>query len=53
MVVRLTDQVLQRLPDKDFLKILDIKIPLLLIDGKNPSAVAKVKVKLNEIREQI
>ena len=53
MVVRLTDQVLQRLPDKDFLKILDIKIPLLLIDGKNPSSVAKVKVKLNEIREQI
>lgn len=53
MVVRLTDESLRRTPEKEFLKILNLKIPLLSIDGKNPSAVVKVKVKLNEVREKI
>ncbi len=53
MVVKLTDEHLERLPDQKFLKILGIKIPLLRIDGKSTSAVAKIKVKLNEIREEI
>jgi serine kinase of HPr protein (carbohydrate metabolism regulator) len=44
LVVRLTDESL---------KILNFSIPLLSIDGKNPSAVVKVKVKLNEVREEI
>tara|TARA_B100000963_G_C22629433_1_gene674110 strand:+ start:2584 stop:3009 length:426 start_codon:yes stop_codon:yes gene_type:complete len=52
MVVKLTNIGLKRLPDKSFSKILDIKVPLLSLDGKNPSDVVKVKVKLNEIKEE-
>ena len=53
MVVRLTDENLDRLPKIKFIKILGIKIPFLKMDGKNISAVAKIKVKLNEIREEL
>ena len=52
MVVKLTNIGLKRLPDKSFSRILDIKVPLLSLDGKNPSDVVKVKVKLNEIKEK-
>ena len=31
--------------------ILGIKFPKIEINGKNPSSVAKIKVKLNEINE--
>ncbi len=53
MVVKLTNENLNRIPKKKFYKILGLKIPLLMMDGRNSSAVVKIKVKLNEIREEI
>jgi len=54
LVVKLTISETKRLPDKNnFFKILGIKYPLLKIDGRNSSAAVKIKVKLNEIREEI
>ena len=53
LVVNLKSKNSQRFPKDNSLKILGIKIPLINIDGKNSSAVAKIKVKLNEIRETI
>ena len=54
LVVKLTVSKTNRLPNKNnFLKILGIKYPLLKIDGRNSSAVVKIKVKLNEIREEL
>jgi len=52
MVVKLTEKNLNRMPKKNFTKVLGVKFPLLVIDGKSSSAVVKVKVKLNEIREK-
>ncbi len=51
LVVKLTSKSNDRIPKTNILRILGIKFPLLKIDGRNPSAVVKVKVKLNEIRE--
>ena len=54
LIVKLTLSETKRFPiKKDFFKILGIKYPLLMIDGRNSSAVVKIKVKLNEIREAI
>lgn len=53
LVVILTSKKKERSPEDNFFKILGIRIPLINIDGKSSSAVAKVKVKLNEIRETI
>ena len=53
LVVNLKSKNNERFPKDNSLKILGIKIPLINIDGKNSSAVAKIKVKLNEIRETI
>ncbi len=53
LVVKLTGNKTDRTPKTNFFKILGVKLPLLKIDGKNSSAVVKVKVKLNEIREEI
>tara|TARA_E500000331_G_C17094845_1_gene642722 strand:+ start:301 stop:726 length:426 start_codon:yes stop_codon:yes gene_type:complete len=53
MVVELNTKNLKRMPNPKFFKILGLKFPLLELDGRNSSAVAKIKVKLNEIREQI
>ena len=53
LVVNLKSINNERFPKDNYLKILGIKIPLINIDGKNSSAVAKIKVKLNEIRETI
>ena len=53
LVVNLKSINNERFPKDNSLKILGIKIPLINIDGKNSSAVAKIKVKLNEIRETI
>ena len=54
LIVKLTISETKRLPDKNnFFKILGIKYPLLKIDGRNSSAAVKIKVKLNEIREEI
>ena len=43
----------ERFPKDSSFRILGIKIPIINIEGKNSSAVAKIKVKLNEIRETI
>jgi serine kinase of HPr protein (carbohydrate metabolism regulator) len=51
LVVRLSDKVIERIPKKNQINLLGLKFPKLEINGKNPSSVAKVKVKLNEINE--
>ena len=53
LVVNLKNKINERFPEDNYFKILGIKIPLITIDGKNSSAVAKIKVKLNDIRETI
>ena len=53
LVVNLKSRNNERFPEDIYFKILGIKIPLIHIDGKNSSAVAKIKVKLNEISETI
>ena len=53
LVVNLKSKKNERFPEDKYLKILGIKIPLINLDGKNSSAVAKIKVKLNEISETI
>ena len=52
MVVKLTEKNLNRMPKKNITKVLGVRFPLLVINGKSSSAVVKVKVKLNEIREK-
>ena len=41
----------ERFPKDTSFRIMGIKIPTINIEGKNSSAVAKIKVKLNEIRD--
>ena len=53
LVVNLRSNNNERFPKDNSFRILGIKIPLINIEGKNSSAVAKIKVKLNEIRETI
>jgi len=53
LVVNLKSINNERFPKDSSYRILGIKIPLISIEGKNSSAVAKIKVKLNEIRETI
>ena len=53
LVVNLKSKNNERFPKENSYRILGIKIPLISIEGKNSSAVAKIKVKLNEIRETI
>ena len=53
LVVNLKSKNNERFPKDIYFKILGIKIPLIHIDGKNSSAVAKIKVQLNEISETI
>ena len=53
LVVNLKSNNNERFPKDSSFRILGIKIPLINIEGKNSSAVAKIKVKLNEIRETI
>ena len=53
LVVNLKSNNNERFPKDSTYKILGIKIPIINIEGKNSSAVAKIKVKLNEIRETI
>ena len=52
-VVNLKSNNNERFPKDSSFRILGIKIPIINIEGKNSSAVAKIKVKLNEIRETI
>ena len=53
LVVNLKSKNNERFPKNNYFRILGINIPLINIDAKNSSAVAKIKVKLNEIRETI
>ena len=53
LVVNLKSINNERFPKDSSFRILGIKIPIINIEGKNSSAVAKIKVKLNEIRETI
>ena len=53
LVVNLKSNNNERFPKNSCFRILGIKIPIINIEGKNSSAVAKIKVKLNEIRETI
>ena len=53
LVVNLKSNNNERFPKDSSFRILGIKIPIINIEGKNSSAVAKIKVKLNEIRETI
>ncbi len=53
MITELTNNDNERLPKPKSVKILGVKIPKLNINGKNPSAVAKVKLKLNEINKSL
>ena len=53
LVVNLKSKNNERFPKDNSFRILGVKIPLISIEGKNSSAVAKIKVKLNEIRETI
>ena len=53
LVVNLKSKNNERFPKDNSFRILGIKIPIISIEGKNSSAVAKIKVKLNEIRETI
>ena len=53
LVVNLKSINNERFPKDSTYRILGIKIPIINIEGKNSSAVAKIKVKLNEIREKI
>ena len=53
LVVNLKSNNNERFTKDNYITILGIKIPIINIEGKNSSAVAKIKVKLNEIRETI
>ena len=53
MITELTNNDNERLPKPKSVKILGVRIPKLNINGKNPSAVAKVKLKLNEINKSL
>ncbi len=51
LLVELIDKEGERMPEKKKKILLGVKIPKIQIFGKNPSSVAKVKFKLNEVRE--
>lgn len=49
LLVELVETEIDRLPQKSFTKLLNIKIKKIKIQGKNSSSVAKIKLKINEI----
>ena len=49
LFVELVETEIDRLPQKSFKKLLNIKINKIKIQGKNSSSVAKIKLKINEI----
>ena len=51
LLVELIDKEGERMPEKEKKILLGVTIPKIQIFGKNPSSVAKVKFKLNEVRE--
>ena len=50
LIVELVEDEVERLPSKKFGKFMNVKIPKIKIYGKNSSSVAKIKLKLNEIK---
>ena len=50
LIVELVEDEVERLPSKTFGKFMNVKIPKIKIYGKNSSSVAKIKLKLNEIK---
>lgn len=51
MVIKLTDKEIERFPlEKEFYRLLLIKIPLIKINPKELSANAKIKLKLFELK---
>ena len=50
LVVELVEEEFERMPGMMSCSILGIKFPKIKIFGKNSSAVAKIKIKLNQIR---
>ena len=51
MIIHLLKKNNERIPEKKFKRILGLNFPVLSLNGKTPSSVIKVKVKLNEITE--
>mgnify|MGYP001223149084 CR=1 FL=1 len=51
LLVKLLDREGERLPKKTKTILLGVQVPTIKIFGKNPSSVAKIKFKLNEVRE--
>ena len=51
LVVELTDKDLKRYSGNVTCSILGVKVPKMKILGKESSAVAKIKIKLNQIRD--
>lgn len=50
LIVELTENEIERLPSKTFRNFMNLKVPKIKIYGKNSSSVAKIKLKLNEIK---
>ena len=48
MIIELTDAVTERMPEKINKKLFGVKVKYIKISGKEPSSVAKVKLKLFE-----
>ena len=53
LVVELVEEEFERMPGMMSCSILGIKFPKIKIFGKNSSAVAKIKIKLNQIRNYV
>ena len=53
LVVQLINEENIRYPENENCLILGIKVPKIKIYGKNSSAVAKIKVKLNQIKNYV
>ena len=50
LIVDLVEHEVERLPSRTFGKFMNLNIPKIKLYGKNSSSVAKIKVKLNEIK---
>ena len=53
LIVELVDHEIERLPSKKMGKFMDLNISKIKIYGKNSSSVAKIKLKLNEIKDNV
>ena len=53
LVVELVEEKFERIPEMMSCSILGIKFPKIKIFGKSSSAVAKIKIKLNQIRSYV